>query len=500
MALYRSTLLIGLICAVFTTAGYGGNTDPDGAKIAASKRQPERNYDVKDPCPDNLTKKNVFFNNAYGDCKNGKWTFTKCPANTERALHCDKNYVDGTDIRSYFASLKPQNYCIANCKPEDGIPIMGEVNGIKGRIKFKNGTRCLQFKEFCNTAAARAAFQHATAIETKDDNIADLQKKLNAIANEKDRINAFELLDTTEYQKYCCATKCEPGYKPDNCKCVQEQVEQPAEPEKHKITYECNDGIGCNTCQPKEYTSGTATAAPNPKCTPTKTNHKFMGWCTNKDLSGSCSDQYTIPAAHYSDVVLYAKWLEDSKPGIKYYLHGGTGCTDSSSMPDTYTPGTGATITCQPTLNGYEFSGWCEGNENCDTPTAPYVIGTDATGDKEMHAVWKQNAIMRGSVTCTDYAGCGTATVFDKLNPVLSAHFAEKSSSVWKNDEGKFNTARLASDSIAGVVLGTVGGVVTSTVMKKNQVKKGFENIQCTVDSQPVASYGDEFSVGLLQM
>ncbi|MDO4424056.1 MAG: hypothetical protein Q4C08_04650, partial [Pseudomonadota bacterium] len=68
--------------------------------------------------------------------------------------------------------------------------------------------------------------------------------------------------------------------------------------------------------------------------------------------------------------------------------------------------------------------------------------------------------------------------------------------SVWKDEEGKFNTSRLVSDSIAGVVLGTVGGVVTSNVVKKNQVENGFEDIKCTVGGQTVADWGDEFRVG----
>lgn len=69
--------------------------------------------------------------------------------------------------------------------------------------------------------------------------------------------------------------------------------------------------------------------------------------------------------------------------------------------------------------------------------------------------------------------------------------------SVWRTADGKFNTARLASDSIAGVVLGTVGGVVTSTIMKKSQIRNGLEYIKCVVGGQTVASYDDQFSVGL---
>ena len=68
---------------------------------------------------------------------------------------------------------------------------------------------------------------------------------------------------------------------------------------------------------------------------------------------------------------------------------------------------------------------------------------------------------------------------------------------VWKTKEGDFNTKRLASDSIAGVVLGTAGGLITSKVVKKNQVKSGFEDVQCTIGGQKVADWYDEFTVGV---
>ena len=73
----------------------------------------------------------------------------------------------------------------------------------------------------------------------------------------------------------------------------------------------------------------------------------------------------------------------------------------------------------------------------------------------------------------------------------------EDDRTVWKNKEGKFNTARLASDSIAGVVLGTAGGLITSNIVKKNQVKKGFDDISCTIGGQYVADWDDEFVVGV---
>lgn len=74
---------------------------------------------------------------------------------------------------------------------------------------------------------------------------------------------------------------------------------------------------------------------------------------------------------------------------------------------------------------------------------------------------------------------------------------AESNKSVWKDAQGNFNTARLASDLTAGVVLGTVGGVVSGVVIKKKQVEKGFDALHCAVGGQTVADWGDTFNVGL---
>lgn len=80
---------------------------------------------------------------------------------------------------------------------------------------------------------------------------------------------------------------------------------------------------------------------------------------------------------------------------------------------------------------------------------------------------------------------------------VLDSIVAGFGKSKWKNAQGEFNTARLASDSIAAVVLGTAGGLITSSVMKKHQVEDGFEDLKCVIGGQPVAGWGDEFRVGI---
>ena len=80
-----------------------------------------------------------------------------------------------------------------------------------------------------------------------------------------------------------------------------------------------------------------------------------------------------------------------------------------------------------------------------------------------------------------------------ELNKIASTF----ETSVWKNRDGGFNTARLASDGVAGVVVGTVGGLITSNVIKKNQIESGFENLKCAIGGQTVADYGDDFDVGI---
>lgn len=127
----------------------------------------------------------------------------------------------------------------------------------------------------------------------------------------------------------------------------------------------------------------------------------------------------------------------------------------------------------------YEIKdGYCQKKK----PAAP------ATGDKG-----GENANGGDNATDTPAVPQDLAEAIAKLDTVMVG--ADKS--VWKDKEGNFNTARLVSDSIAGVVLGTAGGLITSNVVKKNQLKKGFEDIKCTIGGQEVAGYGDEIKVGV---
>lgn len=90
-----------------------------------------------------------------------------------------------------------------------------------------------------------------------------------------------------------------------------------------------------------------------------------------------------------------------------------------------------------------------------------------------------------------------STTTITTITKNLDGAIAGFGTTVWKDKDGEFNTSRLISDSVAGVVLGTAGGLITSSVVKKSQVKSGFEDINCTVGGQVVAGWGDEFNVGI---
>lgn len=107
--------------------------------------------------------------------------------------------------------------------------------------------------------------------------------------------------------------------------------------------------------------------------------------------------------------------------------------------------------------------------------------------------VCKQSGYTWNGIDCIKGAELEVEELYKDIDGMVSNYKTSK----WKDKDGNFNTARLVSDSIAGVVLGTVGSVVTSTVIKKNQIEDGFEDLKCAIGGQTVATWGDEFVVGV---
>lgn len=80
------------------------------------------------------------------------------------------------------------------------------------------------------------------------------------------------------------------------------------------------------------------------------------------------------------------------------------------------------------------------------------------------------------------------------IQDIEDAHSDDKVT-VWKDAEGKFNTSRLLSDSIAGVALGTVGGLVVNKVVKDKHVETGFEELSCAIGGETVADFDERFTI-----
>ena len=200
-------------------------------------------------------------------------------------------------------------------------------------------------------------------------------------------------------------------------------------------------------------------------------------YCNNQEYDfeivngdhGQCVPKTTNPAV-----------IPDNKPK----------CTDKNNMDED--------CNCKPQYTHKNEYGQCV----CNAPAE--LVGGKCTCDHIAGAKFENGYCKCGKNKEISGDKCDwTKEHMDKLLADVESKYSKIKSltagfevSKWKDAEGNFNTARLASDSIAGVVLGTVGGVVTSHLVKKAQVKQGFEDIQCHIGGQSVASYGDEFVVG----
>ena len=125
---------------------------------------------------------------------------------------------------------------------------------------------------------------------------------------------------------------------------------------------------------------------------------------------------------------------------------------------------------------------------NAGETVAEWNEATKQCKCKDSKKEWKNNR-------CEDTLTQDKAEAAKKVVQQFVKNTNDKASK-WKDVEGNFNTARLASDLTAGVVLGTVGGVVSGVVIKKKQIEKGFEVLHCAIGGQSVAGWGDTFTIG----
>lgn len=260
--------------------------------------------------------------------------------------------------------------------------------------------------------------------------------------------------------------------------------------------YKCIDGLNWDMEAGKCVTGANNTnkkVKPKQDPQPRKTCHEQRTTLKGK----ACCDTLSLG--------VYNTQLDDCtcKNGMKFVIENGTGYCRPAEQS---TPG--AKYNCDENILT-QIAKWktsCAKNEDIIA-----LIGqiesccADANRTETMFMTYYKTLLDNNPEQCNNTSANSTVDITAQINDVNNAYNQltaihnkfRNNVSAWKDAEGNFNTARLASDSIAGVVLGTAGGLITSHVVKKNQVENGFEDIKCTIGGQNVAQWGDEFRVGI---
>ncbi len=193
------------------------------------------------------------------------------------------------------------------------------------------------------------------------------------------------------------------------------------------------------------------------------------------------------------------------KSGQEFVCQDGKGDRTLCACGKCVTPALGENWTCNSLANYNSIiayaTGDCMNAELQARLKKILTMCTNAQGNRvQIEAEWGALTLEYVEKECKSSESSAVISVKKKAEDnakIIDSIKASFDVTVWKDAEGKFNTSRLISDSVAGVVLGTTGGLVTSSVVKKKQVENGFEDIKCTVGGQVVADWGDDFNVGI---
>ena len=261
----------------------------------------------------------------------------------------------------------------------------------------------------------------------------------------------------------------------------------------------------------------TSSSAAEPSCAATECDGEYLLWLYNGKSMGVCHKK-SYAETQCEKGCSNCNENQDCKPWLKPTprtnkvdgAYDNCHCVDKvAAAPDKCIYTFKATITClkngvQTALPDQTFEVTKSENPDCQSQAvndfkAWYNAQTEAVKNK-FKELCPSHTVSTTIVTGGNNGGNTTVNAeLQNAKTKLDSFFrdAEANRSGWKTADGKFNSTRLASDITAGVVLGTVGGVVSGVVIKKKQVEKGFDALHCTVGGQKVADWGDEFSVGL---
>ena len=112
--------------------------------------------------------------------------------------------------------------------------------------------------------------------------------------------------------------------------------------------------------------------------TPTKDNHRFVGWFTELE----CGDQVTSTTIFDKDSIIYARWVEIVDVKITFNANGGECSETHRDITNEVAIGTLPT----PTKDNHRFLGWYTSLEGGDQVTSSTIFDEDT----EIYARWKE--------------------------------------------------------------------------------------------------------------
>ena len=231
------------------------------------------------------------------------------------------------------------------------------------------------------------------------------------------------------------------------------------------VTFDKEGGTDGTSTQNATYGSATSNIT-----APTKSNYDFGGYYDGDNGTGTqiidasgvwqknktdfTDNSSTAKWIILNNTTLYAKWTPKTY-SITYKDQGNVAYSgsNSSSLPSSYTYGTGIATLTDGVKSGYRFDGWFE-NSSC-TGSAITSISSTATGNKTLYAKWTENP--GGTITLS--AGTGGQVSTDN-----SSFGATKSITGVKNTTARNIYARANSGySFNKWTITTGDGTITST-------------------------------------
>lgn len=235
-----------------------------------------------------------------------------------------------------------------------------------------------------------------------------------------------------------------------------------AERKRYAIMMDADGGTGTDPVYDNQL-AGVTVDLPADN-TYSKANSAFDAWVVTETVSGDAvavtDGHFTMPAAA---VTIKATWNEVETCHISFRVSGSEVATADAPQTTEYT----ITQTADD-VNGYEFVGWAESEENTDVETVLTTISsyTPALNEdsKILYAVFRKSVEggeVTDEITNADLAATGSGYVaFDDVTISTSAVYAGTTS--------KSNGIQMNADSPKGMVTITTGGLLKNISIEWN--------------------------------